>query len=149
MCVLVVLRERGIHVSMSVPYRYRGSDVGQYCPVCGNPLTLLFLSAVCEVCENQQREVSERRGYVVYRGAMDGEVYAEHVFRQQADARQWRSKQDLHHLPIFAVEAAGPFIWQQKQGTVEGLETAKRRYLIYPDLDYAPGPHRAHVVRKS
>ena len=110
-------------------------------------MTLLFFSAVCDACERGD-QIAQDRGYVVYRGAIDGEVYAEHVFRERDSARHWRSLQDLNHIPIFPVHSYEPFEWHTVT-TADGLVTAGRRYLIYPDQNFPRGPHRAYVIRRK
>lgn len=86
------------------------------------------------------------RGFVVYRGALDGQVHEEYVFRYRTDAEQWRAILELEHLPIVAVGCSSGFVWRFTTGSLKGFELADRRFAIYPDAYYEADPYRAHVL---
>ncbi|MDD9944643.1 MAG: hypothetical protein OXU20_26595 [Myxococcales bacterium] len=107
-------------------------------------MTPLFFSAACDFCDGRAT-VQYYEGFVVYRGARDGLVHEEYVFRSLRDAKRFRSLRDMDDVEIRRVRSHEPFHWRRSGGSVKGLELADHRYAIFPDHRYEPRPFRAHV----
>jgi hypothetical protein len=108
-------------------------------------MTLLFFSAACDFCEGTV-EPRYFRGFVIYRGAGDGQVHEEYVFRSAADAERWRRLMGLSAYEVRPVHSERPFRWRRSSGSVKGLELADHLFSIYPDRRYEPGLFRAHLA---
>lgn len=108
-------------------------------------MTLLFFSAACDFCDGNVA-IDYDVGYVVYRGAISGELHEEYVFRSPVDAERWQMAVGLDDLDIRKVHCEYPFKWRVSTGTIKGLELANHLYTIHPDRFYAPDPNHAHVT---
>lgn len=108
-------------------------------------MTLLFFSAACDFCDGKVHP-NYHRGYVVYRGAGDGQVHEEYVFRRANDAERWRAIMHLEAYDVRQVVCEHEFQWRKSSGSIRNLELADHLYSIFPNRCYEPSPRRAHLA---
>ena len=116
------------------------------CTDCNRPMTALLLSYVCDHCDGLQVPSTPYPGFVVYRGAPEGSVREEYVFRTHLDAERWRILSQREECEIREVESSSEFRWRVSTGSVKDLELADRLFEIFPDHRYEPAPNRAQIA---
>ena len=115
------------------------------CGVCGNQMVALFLSCVCDYCENRPATENFSRGYVVWRGFL-GPGFPHYVFANRQSAERWRRGQGQNSGEIREVLSPDPFRWRPSSGTLRDIEFADHLFEIFPDHRYRQAPHRAFLA---
>lgn len=115
------------------------------CPNCCEPMLLLFISAVCERCENPPRGLFYR-GYVVWREPSGDRSHSEHVFRTAHDAAIWRSLTGLDDGEVRSVLSEQPIVWRVASGRAAGLVWADGLYDVFRNHRYERQPYRAFLA---
>jgi len=119
------------------------SRYAQTCDICHRPVTLLFLSAVCDWCERSDLDGLDK-GFVVWRGTRSQE--SSYVFPTYEDAARWSKANGLDANPIFEVRSEEPFVWKASTGTLDELTLADRLYEIYPNRRFPKAANRAFLA---
>lgn len=117
------------------------------CEQCGNTMQQLFLSCVCDYCDNKPDLNSGQYhvGYVVWRGFL-GPGFPHYVFANSQSAERWRRGQGQNAGDIRKVLSTEPFRWRPSRGTLRDIEFADHLFEIFPDHRYRQAPHRAFLA---
>lgn len=113
------------------------------CEVCGERLTVLLFSTVCDRCESSKVAGTFDRGWVIWRNRDPGS--REYVFRTFEDAERYRCAAGLETFPIRPVLSKSAFQWRRSTGSVQDIELADRLFQIFLDSAHSPGPERAFL----
>lgn len=115
------------------------------CGTCGNPMVPLFLTCVCDYCENPAKG-DYHRGYIVYRGFL-GPGFPHYVFSNHQSAERWQRGQGQQNSgEIREILSSEPFRWRPSRGTLQDIEFADHLFEIFPDHRYRVAPHRAFLA---
>ena len=118
------------------------------CPRCGTKMIPLFISYVCDHCDNPHPEV-ENSGYVVWRDDPDEHERRHYVFPSRTSAERWRSLRGLADARVVKVLSPVPFNFRRSRGSAKDLELADRLFEIFPDHRFEPGPNRAFLAPRT
>jgi hypothetical protein len=118
------------------------------CSRCESPMTLLFISFVCDYCERPNFG-GMYRGYVVWRHSDDGRPHRQYVFATFEAAERWQKIRGLVDADVRDVLSREPFRWHQRRGLVKNLELADKLFEVYPDHRFKPGPNRAFLAPRK
>lgn len=121
------------------------------CPVCKRAMVVLFLSAVCEHCEDGPRE-QIHLGYVIWpNNATEGSKNV-CIFMTEAEAAIWMGHNIFNHTGsrVRVVGSLSPYKWTTFDHQILGpINFAIGGYEIFLDHRYEPREHRAFLIPGS
>lgn len=115
------------------------------CPTCKRSMTLLFTSAVCDWCDGLKKPEVVDRGWVVVPYLVGPEGMELYVFPSPEMAMYFQRAQKLGGQ-VRKVLSEQRIRWRDGTGTLPNLRVADRRYTVYPDFKFEPGPYRAYLA---
>jgi hypothetical protein len=111
-------------------------------------MTTLFTSSVCDWCDGLKHPTIVARGWVLLNGPLDSRGRELDVFPSLEMVDYYRFATGLEgEIREIASETA--IQWSDAGGLVPHLCVAERRFRVFPDFKFEPGPHKAFLAPSS
>jgi hypothetical protein len=115
------------------------------CPRCMRPMTTLFTSSVCDWCDGLKKPTIVARGWVLLNGPLDSRGRELDVFPSLEMVDYYRFATGLEG-EIREIASETPIQWSDAGGLVPHLCVAERRFRVFPDFKFEPGPYKAFLA---
>jgi hypothetical protein len=108
-------------------------------------MTVLFTSSVCDWCDGLKHPSVVARGWVLLSGDLEPDGRELDVFPTLEMAEYYRFTTGLDGS-LREIASETPIQWSDADAFVPHLCVAERRFRVYPDFRFEPGPDRAFLA---